>query len=258
MKTNKNKPTVLLNATIIYCTKKTIRFFAFNTFLKNNKALLTLALLICFQSIFSQDQKVDSLSNLLQKETDINVKLALINDIANIEFQSDFKKALVYSRQGVLLSEKTKHLEWQPKFYEMTGRIHANLLELDSASFYFNKALTGYKTVKNKKGQATTYFKIGWVHKRKGEIEDALKVDLEALKLMESINDKAGIAGAYGRISEDLNKQGRYNEALEYALKTIEICQKNQFNTELVYAYTSAGDTYIYLGDFLESYNYYD
>lgn len=56
---------------------------------------------------------------------------------------------------------------WQPKFYEMKGRIHANSLELDSASIYFNKALNGYKITDNKKGQATTLFKIGWVHREK-------------------------------------------------------------------------------------------
>jgi two-component sensor histidine kinase len=136
--------------------------------------------------------------------------------------------------------------------------MHANLLELDSASAYFNKALTGYKAINNQRGQATTFFKIGWVHKRKGEIEEALKVDLEALKLMEALDDTSGIAGAYSRISEDLNNQGRHNEALEYALKTIEICKKNQFDTELAYAYTSAGDTYMAMGNFQESYNYFD
>jgi two-component sensor histidine kinase len=210
------------------------------------------------QFAFGQNKKVDSLSNQLQNETDNLIKLELINELANIEFQSNFHKALVYARQGVFLSEKTKNTQWQPKFYELQGRMHANLLELDSASFYFNKALHGYKTINDQRGQATTYFKIGWVHKRKGEIEQALKVDLEALKLMEALDDTSGIAGAYSRISEDLNKQGRHNEALEYALKTIDISKKNQLNTELAYAYTSAGDTYMAMGNYQESFNYYD
>ncbi|MFL0354694.1 tetratricopeptide repeat protein [Xanthomarina sp. GH4-25] len=208
--------------------------------------------------IFGQNPQIDSLSNVLQNETDSSIKLELINKIANLEFQNNFEKSIVYARQGVALSEKSKNTHWQPIFYEMQGRIHANLLELDSASFYFTKALKGYQAIENRKGQATTYFKIGWVHKRKGEIEEALKVDLEALKLMESLDDKKGIAGAYSRISEDLNKQGRHNEALEYALKTVELSKKNQFKSELAYAYTSAGDTYMAMGRFQESFRYYD
>ncbi|WP_417854790.1 histidine kinase dimerization/phosphoacceptor domain -containing protein [Xanthomarina gelatinilytica] len=201
---------------------------------------------------------MDSLSEALQKETDKNLKLAIIDELANTAFQTDFETALDYAKQGVLLSEKNQNKEWQPKFYEMTGRIHANLLDLDSATTYFNKAVNGYKAINNKKGQATTYFKIAWVHKRRGNIEQALKLDLEALKLMEAIQDNTGIAGAYSRISEDLNKQGRHNEALEYALKTIEISKKNKLNTELVYAYTSAGDTHMYLGSYQEAYNYFN
>lgn len=201
---------------------------------------------------------MDSLSEALKKETDKNLKLAIIDELANTAFQTDFETALDYAKQGVLLSEKNQNKEWQPKFYEMTGRIHANLLELDSATTYFNKAVNGYKAINNKKGQATTYFKIAWVHKRRGNIEEALKLDLEALKLMEAIQDNTGIAGAYSRISEDLNKQGRHNEALEYALKTIEISKKNKLNTELVYAYTSAGDTHMYLGFYQEAYNYFN
>ncbi|MFV0570922.1 MAG: histidine kinase dimerization/phosphoacceptor domain -containing protein [Xanthomarina gelatinilytica] len=201
---------------------------------------------------------MDSLSEALQKEADKNLKLAIIDELANTAFQTDFETALDYAKQGVLLSEKNQNKKWQPKFYEMTGRIHANLLELDSATTYFNKAVNGYKAINNKKGQATTYFKIAWVHKRRGNIEEALKLDLEALKLMETIQDNTGIAGAYSRISEDLNNQGRHNEALEYALKTIEISKKNKLNTELVYAYTSAGDTHMYLGSYQEAYNHFN
>jgi two-component sensor histidine kinase len=221
-------------------------------------AILSISILFYFPFTFGQNQKIDSLSKLLQNETDNQIKLELISELTNLEFQTNFEKAIVYARQGVALSEKIKNNQWQPKFYEMQGRIHANLLELDSASFYFNKALLGYKAIEDQRGQATTFFKIGWVHKRKGNIEQALKVDLEALKLMEVIKDEKGIAGAYSRISEDLNKQGRHNEALEYALKTIDLSKENQLNSELAYAYISTGDTYMYLGDFQESFNYYD
>ena len=258
MKTNKLKPFVLSRTTVLCCTKNPVHFFAIISNRNCSKKFLLIILLLCFQFTFSQNQKIDSLANLLQNEKDYRIKLKLLSELVTLQSQTDFEKAIVYSRQGITLSENTKDAEWQPTFYEMHGRIHANLLELDSASFYFNKALVGYKSIDNKKGQATTLFKIGWINKRKGDIEQALKVDLEALKLMEAIDDITGIAGAYSRISEDLNNQGRHNEALEYALKTIKLCKQNHLDTELVYAYTSAGDSYLALGNFQESYNYFN
>jgi two-component sensor histidine kinase len=256
MKTNKLNYLARYCATRFCYTKNSSEFSEIISLTTSCKIILVCILGVQFA--FGQNSKIDSLSNQLQNETDNLIKLELINELANLEFQTNFKKALIYARQGVSLSEKTKNTQWQPKFYEMQGRMHANLLELDSASYYFNKALLGYKAIKDSRGQATTYFKIGWVHKRKGNIEQALIVDLEALKLMEALNDKAGIAGAYSRISEDLNKQGRHQEALEYALKTIDISKKNKLDTELAYAYTSAGDTYMALGNYQESYNYFN
>lgn len=207
---------------------------------------------------YSQNETLDSLNLILQNEKNNDLKLPLLKTMVDLAFQNDLNSAKAYAKQGVLLARETGNKEWQPQFHEMQGRMHANLLELDSASTNFDEALKGYTAIDNKKGQGTTLFKIGWVHKRRGEIEPALKADLDALKLMESIDDKLGIAGAYSRISEDLNKQGRHEEALDYALKTVKLSQEYNLEVELAYAYTSAGDTYIAMGVPEKSFDYYD
>ena len=175
-----------------------------------------------------QISKTDSLDILVKKETNPSKRLELIKTLTDIAFGSDLEQAKKYALQGVRLAEDLKDKQWQPRFYEMLGRMYANLLVLDSATFYFNRALNGYISVDDKKGQATTYFKIGWVHKRKGELKEAMQVDLRALRLMEQLKDKSGIAGAMNRISEDLARQERTKEALEYAKKTIEFSKKNK------------------------------
>lgn len=215
-------------------------------------------LLFCFQSSYTQNASIDSLNNLLSKETKDIKKLEILEEIVTTASDIDFKKALVYARLAVKLANQSQSKKWQPKFNEMKGRIHANLLELDSASYHFDKALHGYVGINDKKGQATTLFKIGWVYKKRGNIENAMQSDLKALKLMESINDKAGIAGANTRISEDLCRQERYNEALEYALKNIAFCKKNELNKELVYSYTNAGSASIAMNNSEDAFMYFD
>jgi two-component system, sensor histidine kinase PdtaS len=231
----------------------------YSTFVSHIKVRIPLILIILLnQFSLSQNKSIDSLIQLLSKETKNSNKLELLSDIVNIESTLDLKKALVYARQGINISNNIKDNNWQPKFNEMKGRIHANLLELDSASYHFEKALNGYINIDNKKGQATTYFKIGWVHKKKGEIEQAMQLDLKALRLMESIHDNLGIAGAYNRISEDLSRQGRNEESLDYAKKTIKFCKENNLDEELVYAYTSAGSACIAMNNPQESFVYFD
>ncbi|WP_379944235.1 tetratricopeptide repeat-containing sensor histidine kinase [Mariniflexile aquimaris] len=206
----------------------------------------------------AQHSAIDSLELLLNNEKNNSKSLALLEEIIATASNSDFKSALVYARKAVKFANKSEFINWQPKFHEMKGRIHANLLELDSASYHFDKALNGYTSSQDKKGQATTLFKIGWVYKKRGLLENAMQCDLKALNLMESINDKAGIAGANTRISEDLYRQERYQEALDYALKNITFCKKHKLNEELVYSLTNAGSAAIGMGNYKESYNYFN
>ncbi len=230
-----------------------------NLFSKSSTAkLLVLLLFLFFNLLSAQEKEIDSLKQLLSRPENNEQKLKLLSEITDYYSLRDLDEAIIYARKGVNLADKTGNQNWQPKFYEMKGRIHANMLQLDSASFYFNKAEKGYKKIEDKKGQATTYFKIAWVHKKKGELEQALEADLKALKLMEAIGDKLGIAGANSRLSEDVLRQGRKEDALDYAKKTIALCEENGFEEELVYAYTAAGDASIAMGNNQEAYDYFD
>jgi len=221
---------------------------------------ITIAALVCLpkQDLFSQNTPLDSLEQRFSTETTDASRMELLSQMVGIAFGVDFKTALEYAKRGVALAEKNGDPNWQPKFYEMRGRMHANLAQLDSANLFFDKAMAGYLAVGNKKGQATTSFKIAWVHKRKGELEKAMAADLQALRLMEEISDQPGIADAIGRVSEDLSSQGRHAEALEYALRAVDICQKNGFQPQLKYSLRYAGDAYIAMSNPAKALYYYN
>jgi two-component sensor histidine kinase len=210
------------------------------------------------QLIIGQNNEIIGLEKQLNSIKSPSQKLEIINEIVAIAFNTDMQQALVYSKQGVAIAEKSNDKEWLPKFYEMQGRMHANLLQLDSATIFFKKAEKGYIAVNNKQGQAKTYFKMAWVHRKNGELDQALQRDLNGLKLMETIDDKAGICDAMTRISEDLTVQNRLNEALEYAEKAIAIAEKNNLTSEKFYVNFNAGNVAMSSLKFQESFNYYD
>lgn len=219
---------------------------------------LFLVFLLTPNLLFSQNTPLDSLEQRFAIESSDVQKLELISQMTNLAFGIDFKSALVYANRGVALAEKTGNKDWQPKFYEMKGRMHANLAHLDSAMWCFDKAMAGYGAVNNKKGEATTYFKIAWVHKRRGEYAKAMEADLLALRRLEALGDQEKIADALSRVSNDLSQQGRHTEALDYALKAVDICQKNNFQQELPHALNYVGDVYIAMGENAQALEYYD
>jgi two-component sensor histidine kinase len=220
--------------------------------------LIQLYLLLFLQIIVGQNNPYSDLEKKLATEKNPTKKLEIISDLVDIAFNTDMQQALVYAKNGVALSEKSKDKNWLPKFQEMQGRMFANLLVLDSASIYFNKAEKGYIAVNDKKGQAKTYFKMAWVARKKGEIDVALKKDLEGLKLMETIDDKAGICDAMTRISDDLTIQNRLKEALYYAEKAIKIADDFNLTSEKFFVNFNAANVAMASLKFEQSYAYYD
>ncbi|WP_204336736.1 tetratricopeptide repeat-containing sensor histidine kinase [Cryomorpha ignava] len=228
-------------------------------FYKNILFLAPLFVLCFFFSpkVHAQTDALDSLENIYSTAPATSPKLDILEQMAGIAFRSDLNKALIYTGRGVALADKSEDKIRQPVFYEMHGRMYANLLKLDSATHYFNKAMAGYKAIDNKRGQATTAFKLSWVSKRKGDIEAAMTSDLFALKIMEELGDKPGIASAYGRVAENLMGQRQASEALKYALKGMEVCEANNLDEELFYANRTLGDAYMFKSDYEESLTYY-
>ena len=209
------------------------------------KHLFLFTFLLGHTFLLGQTSKLDSLESVFKLKTIDAEKLEVVKQMVDLAFNSDIALALKYARRGVMLADQTDDENWQPRFYEMEGRMHANLLQLDSATLFFDKAMAGYTAIDNKKGQATTAFKIAWVHRKKEEIDKAMDADLKALRLMEALDDQEGIANALGRVSGDLSRQGQLEDALEYAQKSIAICEKNGFKGELFYALIAAGDVSI-------------
>lgn len=219
---------------------------------------IVLLIMLFSQFVFGQSNELIDLENKLKKENIDTKKLEIINNLVDKAFETDMRQALIYAKQGVALSEKTHDKNWIPKFYEMQGRMYANLVILDSATIFFKKAEKAYIAVNNKKGLAKTYFKMAWVQRKKGALDEALQKDLEGLKLMEAIDDKAGICDAMTRISEDLTTQHRLKEALEYAEKAIVIADKNNLKSEKYFVYVNAGDVAMSSKKFQESFEYYN
>ncbi|MBK8711709.1 MAG: tetratricopeptide repeat protein [Niastella sp.] len=214
--------------------------------------------LILLQTGYAQQTHSDSLEKKLQATSLPVQKLEILNQLVADAFNFDISKALMYAKQGVVLADKTGNKKWQPKFYEMAGRMHANLLHLDTASLFFDKAMAGYQEIGDKEGQASTAFKMAWIFKKKGKMDQAMSKDLYALKLMEETGNNAMICNALTRISEDLTMQERLGEAKDYGLKAIEMAEKNKLSSQLFYVYFNAGNVAMSASDYNASLDYYN
>ncbi|MBL7782583.1 MAG: tetratricopeptide repeat protein [Saprospiraceae bacterium] len=219
---------------------------------------ILLLLCFCSQTIFAQNNALDSLERLLSVAPDNAQRLELFSQLTNQAFRSDLHMALLYAQRGLDLAEKTGDKTWQPKFCEMSGRMYANLLQFDSAMLFFDRATSGYAAIADAKGQASTAFKKAWVYKQRNELTKAAEADLQALRLMESIADQEGVANALARVAEDLRLQGRGKEAMQYAQRSIDMAEKNGFQQQLVHSLREAGVVCGFLYNYEQSLYYFE
>src|SRR6185312_1096386 len=98
-------------------------------------------LFIIARPTYSQGNIYDSLELRLQSAKSDTQKLGILRQLVDAAFGTDMQQALLYAKRGVQLADKIGDKNRQPEFYEMEGRMHANLLQLDSASSFFNKAM---------------------------------------------------------------------------------------------------------------------
>ena len=95
------------------------------------------------QDALGQTTEIDSLKQLLSVEQQNDKKTELIRSLVNLASNVNLSLGLEYARMGVSHVDKIDDKTAQPEFYEMKGRIHANLLELDSAAFILTKPCRG-------------------------------------------------------------------------------------------------------------------
>ncbi len=132
------------------------------------KHLFLFTFLLGHTFLLGQTSKLDSLESVFKLKTIDAEKLEVVKQMVDLAFNSDIALALKYARRGVMLADQTDDENWQPRFYEMEGRMHANLLQLDSATLFFDKAMAGYTAIDDKKDRQQPPLKLpGYTEKRK-------------------------------------------------------------------------------------------
>lgn len=107
-----------------------------------------------------------------------------------------------------------------------SGMVDDNFGQYMSSLEKYQQAADIYRSLNNKKGEATELIRIGVVRSRNGNFDEAILRFLQALTLSQTINDKAGMFEAYVTLAEGYMGLKQYNVALSY-LKTAEQIDKH-------------------------------
>jgi tetratricopeptide (TPR) repeat protein len=227
------------------------------------KKLFIIFTFSCVLFSYAQENKIDSLLNVLNNTKDdtarFNTYLELVNDIQ----YSNLDTAVYFLNQAEKIAEKIPGVDgelrkgeiWRQKgwnyFYK--SEYKKAYIEFEQAIDLGEKYLTCIDSILKNKAQklyAASLGSMGVLYTEQGNFNKALYYNLKALKINEAIGDKYYIAANLGNIGLIYSNQGNYAKALEFYFKALKINEETGNKRFQSANLSNIGNVYSYQGDF--------
>lgn len=185
---------------------------------------------LIFSPIITHAQKklnsyTDSLLLLLPKAKEDSNKAILLNRIGIGYSSFDLKKTMVYSQQGLLLSEKIKWNQGISAFLYLIGSVFMNNGAYDSAVFYYTKSYELDKKIKDEHSQVADLLNLGLTESTRGNGTKAMEYLTTAIPLAEKVKDTNYLALIYNNISNVHFYNKNYTSAKDFTIKALKLAR---------------------------------
>jgi len=256
--------------------------------MKNFRLFLFILLIFSKNNIFcisTQNNEIDSILKLISvsKNDTLLIKNYLL--IGNTYLYINPDSALFFYNKSNILIQKNKKMKkniehisfYEGSYYIEIGIYNAFNGNMDSAKYYFEKALSIYNhlsdckinSIKNNSINQipNIYTNLGNIYDSKGEFPLAIETFQKALKKYESKNDTDGVIKCLSNIGIVHHEQNNFVLAREYYFKVLDILKskdnllsQNYINSDfyvLSAVYTNIGISYLDENKFKEAKEYF-
>lgn len=179
-------------------------------------------ILVCFfffpVLLIAQNQKTDSLADLLTTEKSDTGKIRLLNRIAHIINGYDPGSALLYAQKALNLANEIKFAD----------------------------------------GQSKSLGEMAYIYNTMGNYPRALELNLQKLRFDEKENNPNNLAMALLNVGIVYRYQEEYNEALKYYYRADSVVRENNLERPKYFIYMNLGDVYDKLNNTDSAFSYFN
>ena len=183
--------------------------------------------------------------------------LSLIRIGECLNVLSDYEKAIGKFSDAFDISIRLKDKGLESDISHNLGIIYMNLGDYKNSLHYFIKSLNIRNQIGNKADIASTLNNIGIIYKIIGNYSEALNYYMESLRLKNEIGDERKVAGTLNNIGLIYNTIGDYNKALEYTLKSYKMIKKFDDKRSEAFILNNLGMNFKEMEKYDEALNYY-
>lgn len=199
---------------------------------------------------------IDSVLAVLPNTTADTNRVALLDRLSNAYMRINTTQGLKYGIEAQNLAGK---LKWNEGIARSDVEIGSNYMCMASyprALEYYEKALTIYDGLGNKKGIEHAVGNIGYIYYFQNEYPEALRYYERALAIAEEIDDKKGMGDAAGAIGNIYDLRQDFSRALEYFFKELKIDESRHDTSNMAADLGSIGSCYSDHKDYADGFNY--
>ena len=207
--------------------------------------LLLIILNLQLATVFAQQNKIDSLKQVVTLAKQDTNQVKVLNKLA-IKYQRiNLDTSLIYAIQSLELASQLNYKSGIAKAYRNIGLVYAYRSDFKETLEYWEKALEINKEIGDKSEIATNIGNIGIVYSNQGNYSKAITYYEKALKINKEIGNKLRVAKNLGNLGLDYSNQSNYLKAMEYYEKSLKITKEIGDKSSIARILTNIGDIYI-------------
>ena len=220
----------------------------------NFKIIMTFSLLLIVQLLYSQNNKIDSLTIVLQNhKAKDTTRVGILYQMAFSTFYSDEEAAKKYIQEAEQLSNSLNYPKGKADVLQMKGILESRKSNYANSDTYFTKALEIYSKLKDEKGISSINNALGINYYKQALLDEALVYFNKSIAYNEKTNNKFNLISGLlntGNIYADI---GEYTKAINNYQEVIKLSKEVGHKLGLNYAQNNLGNVYESQGNYLKA-----
>lgn len=214
-------------------------------------AFLVVSICVLTTRVPAQNQKVDSLINVLNTLKPDSVKVNTLISLGNEYLTTNVEETVRYGEWALDLSDKINYVNGKGYSLKLLGQVAAKQSNYPEAIVQFNAALEAFQSIQNKDGESNILNNLGSIYFITGDDAKSIEYHLRSLKIGEEINNKLRISTNLLNLgSVYANKPATTNQALSYFLRALPIFEEINYEAGIGIASMNIGEIYFHKGSY--------
>ncbi|WGH75172.1 tetratricopeptide repeat protein [Tenacibaculum tangerinum] len=218
---------------------------------KKNYILFLLSFFLLIAGIKAQDKKIDSLKiKLDHHRIKDTTRFNILYDLAYANFRKDLDSTTFYLEKAEKLSDSLNYTKGKARVFFAKGRLENMKANYTKSLTFFKKSLTYFKAIQDTKRIADVYVAFGITNSDLSQYDDAIENFKKATEIYKDLGNKKEIVTCLINTANVYSELGSYKGAIANYKEALILCKAINDEDHISYVSINLGVVYSRQGNY--------